>query len=212
MHVIAVANQKGGVGKSTLSAHIALEAERRRDGPVAVLDTDPQGSLTVWWNLRKAEDIVLVSPDAGIPAAVEECRRMKFSVLVIDTPPAINDTIARVLAVADLAVIPITPSPLDVQAAGRTVDLVEEAGRPFVFVLNNANNRARITTDTATALSEHGAVCRSVIHHRTDFRSCMIDGRGVSELDAKSKSAAEIAALWTFIKARLAKDARNAAA
>ena len=69
------------------------------------------------------------------------------------------------------------PSPHDLRAAGKTVELVESIGRPLVFVVNCASSWARITSDAAIALSQHGTVAPVVIHQRADFASSMIDGR-----------------------------------
>src|SRR5438128_3053965 len=88
MKVIAVASQKGGSGKTTLAGHIAVQAERAGDGPVALVDTDPQGSLAEWWNARQAETPVFAA--TGVVRLADDIRRMRalgMRLLVIDTPP-----------------------------------------------------------------------------------------------------------------------------
>ena len=205
---LVIANRKGGAGKTTISGHLACEAERVGLGPVALLDTDPQGSLTDWWNEREAATPVLLQLKGSLPETVRAAAEAGFSYLIIDTPPAISETIATVIEVADLVIIPITPSPHDLRAAGRTVDLIEERKKPLLFVLNNANQRARITVDTVTALSEHGPVAKAVLHQRTDFRTSMIRGKVVSELPpgkagAPNPSAAEVSELWSYVHNRV---------
>jgi chromosome partitioning protein len=123
--------------------------------------------------------------------------------VVIDTPPAITETIEQVIAVSDLVAIPTRPSPHDLRAAGATVELVEAAGKPLVFVLNAATQRARITGEAAIALSQHGTVAPTTIHQRTDFAASMIDGRTVMELGKAEKSAQEMAELWSYLASRL---------
>ena len=102
-----------------------------------------------------------------------------------------------------LGLIPTRPSPHDLRAAGVTVDLAESLGKPLMFVINAATPRARITTESAIALSQHGTVAPSIIHQRTEFAASMIDGRTVMELPNAARSALEISLLWDYIESRL---------
>lgn len=204
MHVIAFASQKGGSGKTTLAGHIAVEAERRNAGPVALIDTDPQGSLSQWWNARDAERPFFVRASSeGLQHDLARLRDGGVKLVVVDTPPAITSTIGHVIGLSDLVVIPTRPSPHDLRAAGATVRLCEEIGKPLVFAVNGASPRARITTEAVIALSHHGPVAPSIVHQRIDFASSMIDGRTVMEIAAQSKSPEEIGELWTFLSDRL---------
>jgi chromosome partitioning protein len=124
-------------------------------------------------------------------------------------PPAITVAIQSVIAVAELIVVPTRPSPHDLRAVGATVDLCERAGKPLIFVVNGATPKARITSEAAVALSQHGTVAPVTLHHRTDFAASMIDGRTVMEVDPKGRSAAEVTALWTYISERLEKNFRR---
>ncbi len=210
MDVLVFASQKGGSGKTTLSGHIAVEAERNGDGPVVLVDTDPQGSLSGWWNARKAGTPAFAQSDiARLLNDLTRLRAKGFRLAVIDTPPAITAAIQNVVAVADLVAIPTRPSPHDLRAVGATVELVERAGKPLVFVVNAATRRARITADAAVALSQHGTVAPTTIHHRVDFATSMIDGRTVAELNPKSASCAEITALWSYLRDRLQRSVRR---
>lgn len=210
MRVLALASQKGGSGKTTLSGHLAVQAQRAGAGPVVLIDIDPQGSLSDWWNEREAELPAFAHTTvARLAADLETLRQQGFRLAVIDTPPAITMAIQSVIAVAELIVIPTRPSPHDLRAVGATVDLCDRAGKPLIFVVNAATPKARITAETAVALSQHGTVAPVTLHHRTDFASSMIDGRTVMELDPRSKSAAEVAALWEYICDRLEKNFRR---
>ncbi len=204
MHVLAVASQKGGSGKTTLAGHIAIAAEQAGFGPIALIDTDPQGSLTDWWNVRVAETPVFVQTSVPtLPEDLEQLREMGTNLVVIDTPPAITTTIADVIKVADLVVVPTRPSPHDLRSVGATVELVESLGKPLVFVVNGAHPRARITSEAVIALSQHGTLAPSIVHQRTNFAASMIDGRTVLEIGGKSKSATEVANLWEYLSNRL---------
>ena len=206
MHVLAVASQKGGPGKTTLAAHLAVEAERAGAGPVALVDADPQASLSEWWNAREVETPVFVR--TKVERLSEDIKRMVafgIRLLVIDTPPAITQTIEDVIRVSDLVLIPARPSPHDLRAASATIDIVERLRRPMVFVINGASSRARITSEAVFALSQHGTLAPAIVHQRTDFAASMIDGRTVTELDPASRSAEEISLLWEYLQGRIAR-------
>lgn len=204
MRVIVFASQKGGSGKTTLSGHIAVEAERQGAGPVALIDTDPQGSLAKWWNVRReAQPAFIQSVFSNLFQDLDRARDEGIKLVVIDTPPAVTRAISEVVAFADLVVAPTRPSPHDLRAVGPTVDIVEARGKPLVFVVNGATPKARITSEAAIALSQHGTVAPTVVHHRVDFAASMIDGRTVMEIDPLCRSALEIAELWRYLDSRL---------
>jgi len=210
MRVLALASQKGGSGKTTLSGHLAVQAQLAGQGPVVLIDIDPQGSLSDWWNEREAEYPAFAQTTvARLAADLEVLRQQGFKLAMIDTPPAITVAIQSVIAVAELIVVPTRPSPHDLRAVGATVDLCERAGKPLIFVVNAATPKARITADAAVALSQHGTVAPITIHQRTDFAASMIDGRTVMEVDAKSKGTSEIESLWTYVCDRLEKNFRR---
>lgn len=204
MRVLAFASQKGGSGKTTLSGHLAVEAQRVGAGPVALIDTDPQGSLAKWWNVRVADEPAFMQCTfTNLLHDIERARNDGFRLVVIDTPPAVTRAISEVVTMSDLVVLPTRPSPHDLRAVGATVDIVESRGKPLVFVINAAVPNARITSEAAVALSQHGTVAPVTLHHRTDFAASMIDGRTVMEVAPKCKSALEVAALWTYLADRL---------
>ena len=204
MQTLVIASQKGGSGKTTLSGHLAVEAELAGAGPVAMIDTDPQGSLAEWWNARKAATPVFVKVGAlELEDVLSKLQAAGVRLAIVDTPPAIVGMIAKVIACADLVIIPTRPSPHDLRSIGATVHMVEQACKPLIFVVNDATVRARITGETAVALSQHGTVAPVTIHHRVNFAASMIDGRTVGEVVAQSKSSQEIKSLWTYVADRL---------
>ena len=204
MKVVVVASRKGGSGKTTLAGHLAVQAERSGMGPVAMIDADPQASLADWWNKRAAPTPVFVQTSVPeLPQDIERLRDLGIKLLVVDTPPALSSTIADVIRVSDLVVIPSRPSPHDLRSVGATVELVEHLGRPLVFVLNGAAPRARITNEAITILSQYGMLAPVIVHQRVDFAASMIDGRTVMELPGHSRSADEIVELWGYLRNRL---------
>jgi chromosome partitioning protein len=206
MRVIALASQKGGTGKTTLAGHLAVQAEGAGAGPVALVDTDPQGSLADWWNARNAETPAFVHTSIHtLESDLKVLEEAGIELVIIDTPPALTSAIVEVVRVADLTLIPVRPSPHDLAAAGVTVELVESLDKPLVFVINCASPRARISSEAAIALSQHGTVAAPIVHQRTDFASSMIDGRTVMEIKRAARSAREIEGLWDYVGQRLEK-------
>lgn len=210
MQIVAICSQKGGSGKTTLSGHLAVQAHLAGDGPVVLLDCDPQGSLAAWWNARE-----LPGPDfarttlGSLEDDLAKLRARNFRYLFVDTPPAASAAIARVMHYADLILVPTRPSPHDLRAVRATLDLAERAGRPLVFVVNGASARSRLTTDAAVALSQHGTVAPVLIAQKVVMASSMIDGRTVMETHPESQSAREIADLWAYVRERLVKMANR---
>lgn len=202
--MLVVASQKGGSGKTTLAGHLAVQAELSGAGPVGLIDVDPQGSLADWWNERVAPNPIFIQ--TAVPRLAEDIKELAahgMELLIIDTPPALTGTIADVIRVADLVVIPTRPSPHDLRSIGATMELVEHLGKPLVFVVNGAAVRARITAEAVALLSQYGPLAPSIIHQRVDFAAAMIDGRTVMELSGASRSADEIADLWNYLGDRL---------
>jgi len=206
MLVIALASQKGGSGKTTLSGHLAVEAERAGAGPVALIDTDPQGSLAAWWNVRTEKAPAFAKVGVfDLQSALEQLKRSGIKLVVIDTPPAITDAISHVISLADLILVPCRPSPHDLRSVGATADLADRHKKALIFIVNAATPRARITGEAAVALSQHGTVAPVTLHHRVDFAASMVDGRTVGEVVPDSASAKEVTELWIYIQDRLAR-------
>ena len=206
MRVMIFASQKGGSGKTTLAGHVAVQAERAGAGPVALIDTDPQGSLSEWWNLRQAERPNFIG--TNFPRLLTDLQKLHadgVELVIVDTSAAIAMAIRDVAVFADLVVVPVRPSPHDLRSVGATVALVEDAGKPLVFVINGAIAGTRITEEAAIALSRHGTVAPVTVHNRVNFATSMIDGRTVMETDEHCRSAEEIAGLWDYLERRLEK-------
>lgn len=204
MKTIVFASQKGGAGKTTLAAHLAVAAEKAGDGPCVLIDTDPQASLAAWWNGREAETPALAPVTLKeLDSKLEALKKAGYAYAFIDTPPAITESIRAVVAQADFVLIPTRPSPHDLRAVGRTVELATDANRPFAFAVMQAKPNSRLTVQAMAALSEHGIVAPAIIHDRVDFASSMIDGRTVMEIDPRGRSAGEVVELWRFVKTRI---------
>ncbi len=207
MRIVSLVSQKGGSGKTTLAGHIAIQAEIAGEGPVALLDADPQENLADWLIERRAETPIYDKTNLWqLDQHVVRFRHLGINLLVIDTPPAMTELHRKVVGISDLVVVPARPSPHDLRALGKTVTMIEALDKPLTFVINGASSRARITSETVLALSQHGTVAPAIIHQRSHFASSMIDGRTVMEVARRSRSSAEIAILVQYLKNRLNKD------
>lgn len=204
MPVIALAASKGGVGKTTLSAALAVEAAR--SGRVAILDTDPQQSLARWHEIRASEadgrsSLTLINPGKYVDETARRIAR-DFDWVLIDTPPALILTIEAAIRGADLVVVPTRPSPLDVESIDPVVELCEEHARPLVFVLTQTVARSTMTEGARRFLASRGAVLDIEIVSRQIHAGAMLRGLSAAEVEPKGASATEIATLWQTVERR----------
>ncbi|MCO8125188.1 AAA family ATPase [Stieleria sp. TO1_6] len=194
--IYAFLNQKGGVGKTTLSIHTAEELARRKRR-VLLIDADPQGSAMNWSNCRESASFTVVGmPKATIHKEIEMLS-VNYDDVVIDGPPRVTELARSIVLAADLVVIPLQPSPLDLWAASETAELVREAQtyKPEIGVCLALNRRIANTAigrDVRIALKElEVPVLRSDIGQRVAFAETAVTGMTV--LNKKhSKAAREI--------------------
>lgn len=197
--VLVVASRKGGAGKTTMAVHLAVEAERAGFGPVGVVDTDEMQGLAKWWDVRAAETPFYARPEPDLQTAILNLQQLGCRLIVVDTPPQVKGDVSSSIALADLVLVPVQPSPDDLGAVGVTVQLIEAAARPMVFVINRTKPRVRLTGEAARNLSQHGRVSPVDVHDRAVYAGAKIDGRTAPELDLAGPAAAEMAALWRYL-------------
>ena len=204
MQTIVWNSQKGGSGKTSLCAHISVEAERAGDGPVYLIDTDPQGTLSTWHENRTAETPHRVEiPLPDLPAGLATLAQRGAALCFIDTAPNRGDENAELFRQAGLVLVPVRPSPSDLWAVAATVRLLKQIGTPFLFVVNQATLNANITAQAVAALSHHGPVAQTIIVNRVPYAAAMTDGHTAPEIAAKGPAATEISTLWANIKSCL---------
>jgi chromosome partitioning protein len=195
-HVIAIAQQKGGTGKTTLAAHLAAEFARRGQR-VAIVDTDPQGSLGRWFMARAeagAPAMELSTSSAwGVGYETDKLRR-STDLVIIDTPPKADADLRPALRAADLVLVPVTPSPVDLWATDGVLDLARREQRPVLVILNRAA-RGKQAELTRRALADSGeALAVTEIGARIAYARAM-GGGGTAPEAGSGPWSAEIAAL-----------------
>ena len=205
MKVIALAAAKGGVGKTSLAAGLGVAAVFDcPDVRVGLIDLDPQGSLTGWWNTRALPQ-PLNYDVAGRPigAAVRDLRAAGLDFLLLDCPPGFSPLLREAIAVADLALVPTGASALDLAAVASTAAMAEQEGVPFRFVLNRAVFRSRIAGQAVRALRERGGLLWPPLHQRVPVAAARAAGLTVLETEPGGAAARELSALWRAVRASL---------
>lgn len=195
---IAVLNQKGGVGKTTIAIHIAavLAAKSNR---VLLVDADPQGSSLDWSAIREGEGLfsVVGLPKPNLHRELTALSR-NYDHVVIDGPPRVYDVARSAIMAADLVLIPVQPSPYDVWAAKEIVDLLREASSfkeslKVAFVINRKIANTAIGRDVTEALASYELpVLRSALAQRVSFAESAGKGLTVLETEPKGLAAKEV--------------------
>ena len=199
--IIGVLNQKGGVGKTTLSVNLAASLART-GARVLLIDADPQGSALDWAAARQGEPLFSV---VGLPRATvhKEIAQIGqgYDHIIIDGPPRVTDLARSAIMASDLVLIPVQPSPYDIWAADEVVKLVQEAtvykeSIKSVFVVNRKIANTAIGRDVGEALAAYPVpVLAATVTQRVIYAEAAAQGKAVFEIDAEGPAAAEIDAL-----------------
>lgn len=198
MKTLVAAAQKGGAGKTTLCLSVAVAASEAGRS-VIMLDMDPQQSLKTWWKARQAEDIGFA--DVNTADRFESVLKRingKYDILIVDTPPSRDFAIDKVLDHADLALIPVRPSPVDLAALSMTLDLCRKHAKDFLFVPSQVPPRARLSNDAIRAMAARGKVSRSNLGQRVAYAEASLHGLSAAE-HAGGKCRSETEVLWHHI-------------
>jgi chromosome partitioning protein len=204
MVVITVASRKGGSGKSTLTANLAAFADKT--WRCMLIDADPQGSLSLWHHLRKAEEPPLRKASRGIEHVVAAAREMGFEWVFIDTPPQMTGIVGDAIRAATLVIIPVRPSVFDLDAVRETIAFARVRRKPYAVVINGAPAAREGQESPQCAAARRGLeelrapVWFGQITHRTTYSLALADGQGAREFDAESQAASEIERLFASIE------------
>lgn len=179
---------------------LAVEAARHGER-VGLIDLDPQGSICDWVALRRKDDLCFVDNPPSVPRAVSKLADDGCTLAIIDTPAEIIRTVHAGMRAADLVLIPVKPSLLDIGGAESAIELAIKDGKPYAFVVNEAPSRGTRTEQTIDVLMAAGDVLDTVITCRSPYVVAFSKGRTGAETDAAA--GAEIASLWKEVAALL---------
>lgn len=205
--IITVAQQKGGSGKTTLAVNLAIGLHARGHS-VALVDTDPQGSMGRWFLERmssRGEDEALDFSTSSAWGASYESEKLskRFDFVIIDTPPKIDSDLRPALRVADLVLVPVASSHVDLWATEGVLDLAKREKAPLLVVLNRTRPNTRLSVEVAARAAELGAEVAEVrIANRVAYAETLGLGLGVQER-GKGPASSEMQALTDEILARL---------
>ena len=196
--VITIAQQKGGTGKTTLAVHLALAFIKYHNLKVAIIDTDPQGSLGKWFMIRSEKNISnqnLTFKTASLWGAQYESKILKqdHDIVIIDTPPKIESDARPAIEAANLFIIPVAPSPVDFWATEAIIEIAKKAKRKILIQINRANHRSKLISKTYEYIkSINIPATKTLIGNRQIFIASMGEGKTVVEKQRKSKAVEEI--------------------
>jgi chromosome partitioning protein len=204
MRTITFATQKGGSGKSTLAIGLAVAAMQEGER-VFLLDTDRQGTLARWASRRTNPDpgFEHVADGFGLERTLRRLAKEGYTLAIIDTPGAADSSTTTAMRAADLCLVPARPSPADIEATHPTLVAIRRLEKPFAFVLSQTPSRSNRPSGAAAVLNGVGALALPYIVQRNDHQDALGSGLGVSEIAPNGKAAAEIRALWAWVKDKL---------
>lgn len=207
-NIITVAQQKGGSGKTTLAVNLAVAA-RHSGRTVAVIDTDPQGSLGRWFMTRL--ELMEGEPDMdfstasawGVGYEVGKLARDN-DLVIIDTPPKVDSDLKPALRAADLVLVPVASSHVDLWATEGVLDLAERVSIPTLLVLNRTRSGTRLGAEVAEAAAETTAdLAEAQLANRIVYAETLGQGLGAQESPKRGAAQAEVDALLTEVLSRL---------
>tara|TARA_B110000116_G_scaffold26479_1_gene20191 strand:- start:31 stop:669 length:639 start_codon:yes stop_codon:yes gene_type:complete len=196
--VITISQQKGGTGKTTLAVHLALAFIKYHSLKIAIIDTDPQGSLGKWFMIREEKKISndnLTFKTASLWGAQYESKALKkdHDIVIIDTPPKIESDARPSIESADLVLIPMAASHVDFWATGAIVDIAKKANKKILIQINRSNQRSKLISKTNDFIkSLNLSATKTIIGNRQIYAASMGEGKTAVEKQKKGIAVEEI--------------------
>lgn len=196
--VITISQQKGGTGKTTLAVHLALAFIKYHNLKVAIIDTDPQGSLGKWFMIRTEKKVSsenLTFKTASLWGAQYESKTLKndHDIVIIDTPPKIESDARPSIEAADLVLIPMAASHVDFWATGAIVDIAKKANKKILVQINRSSQRSKLIEKTKDFIKSLDlSSTKTIIGNRQIYTSSMGEGKTAVEKQKKGNAVEEI--------------------
>ena len=196
--VITISQQKGGTGKTTLAVHLAMAFIKYHNLKVAVIDTDPQGSLGKWFMIRtekKVSNENLTFKTASLWGAQYEAKTLKndHDIVIIDTPPKIESDARPSIEAADLVLIPMAASHVDFWATGAIVEIAKKANKKILAQINRSSQRSKLIDKTKNFIKSLDLKStETIIGNRQIYTSSMGEGKTAVEKQKKGNAVDEI--------------------
>ena len=200
MKVLSLVSQKGGTGKTMLSTHLSVEAERHGH-TVALIDLDPQASAANWGDHREAETpVVVATPASRLKHCLEIAQNNGATLVIVDTAPHTEASTLEIAKASSMVIIPCQPSLADIEAIETTATLIKIAQKPAYVVLNRVPANTDLGIQARKAVRNYDIVCAPCqIGSRVAFIHAYNSGASVAEIEPNSKSAAEIRTLYRYL-------------
>jgi chromosome partitioning protein len=196
--VITISQQKGGTGKTTLAVHLAMAFIKYHGLKVAIIDTDPQGSLGKWFMIREERKVSnenLTFKTASLWGAQYESKTLKndHDIVIIDTPPKIESDARPSIEAADLVLIPMAASHVDFWATGAIVDIAKKANKKILVQINRSSQRSKLINKTNDFIKSLDlSSTKTIIGNRQIYTSSMGEGQTAVEKQKKGSAVEEI--------------------
>jgi chromosome partitioning protein len=205
VRTLAMVSGGEGSGKTTLAAHLAVQAQLTGLAPVALVDLDPQPALADWFSRRAvaAPAVVRIEP-ADMHESLARLEHAGMAFVVADLPSELGEAEVAAIAACDFAIISTRIEPEALESVHRAVEAVEAAGRPFVFVVNGTGDDEAATA-AVIALAQHGTLATTVVPEDEDIAEAMAAGETVMERLPSSQAAESFAMLWEYLSGRMDK-------
>lgn len=206
--IIAIAQQKGGAGKSTVAAHLAV-ALSQQGKRVTLIDIDPQGTLSKWYGLREAKfgagytGLNFVSMSGWRVGASVFQYEKNSDFIIIDSPPHTDTEAKSAIRAANLVIVPMQPSPTDLWATKATIDFAKASNKQVKVLLNRYNPNSRMGREIAAEMDD---VMEGYFGNRVLFSSCLLQGKCVTETDPHSQASKEVKATLSEVMSLLKVD------
>ncbi len=206
--IISVVNQKGGVGKTTVAINLAAML-RRKNYNLVLVDADPQGSATQWHDVEENQAVEVIHHPDPITAVDVDTLLQSFDHIVIDAPPAIGDITRSVLAISNLAIVPLSPSPLDIWSCWGTLEMITEVQREnpdlkAQLLISRKIPGTRVGREARDAMEVFDTdIFQAELCQRVAYVDSMTSGVSVMQYAPGSKAMLEIENLFEEVSPRM---------